>query len=191
MKSSRRQGVDYHAQIAYGWKKEASVIGWSILWWQSNRSKGMDHEAWGSLLKENKCFIFACPDPCEVIKVWFCRTEIDSLRSKLPISFPYQFMKSWLSCTDSLPYNERSFGYTNIDLAMKIQLWLIILVWENEPKLKETTVNYFEFRHQQSIEECTRDNNELVTQDARIVQASLISSLEVARYDCLPHQFFP
>ena len=23
--------------------------------------------------------------------------------------------------------------------------WLIILVWENEPKLKETTVNYFEF----------------------------------------------
>ena len=25
--------------------------------------------------------------------------------------------------------------------------WLIILVWENEPKLKGTTVNYFEFRH--------------------------------------------
>ena len=28
--------------------------------------------------------------------------------------------------------------------------WLVILIWENEPKLKETTVNYFEFRHQQS-----------------------------------------
>ena len=29
----------------------------------------------------------------------------------------------------------------------------------NEPKLKETTVNYFEFRHHQSIEEYTRDNS--------------------------------
>ena len=63
--------------------------------------------------------------------------------------------------------------------------WLIILVWENEPKLKETTVNYFESRHHQSIEEYTRDNSELVNQDARIVWASLISSLEVYRYDCL------
>ena len=34
-----------------------------------------------------------------------------------------------------------------------------------------------------------RDNSELVNQDARIVWASLISSLEVARYDCLPHHF--
>ena len=65
--------------------------------------------------------------------------------------------------------------------------WLIILVWENEPKLKETTVNYFESRHHQSIEEYTRDNSELVNQDARIVWASLISSLEVSRYDCLFH----
>ena len=65
----------------------------------------------------------------------------------------------------------------------------MILVLENEPKLKETTVNYFEFRHQQSIEEYTRDNSELVNQDAIIVWASLISSLEVARYDCLPHHF--
>ena len=65
--------------------------------------------------------------------------------------------------------------------------WLIILVWENEPKLKETTVNYFEFRHHQSIEEYTRDNSELVNQDARIVWASLISSVEVSRYDCLFH----
>ena len=68
--------------------------------------------------------------------------------------------------------------------------WLIILVWENEPKLKETTVNYFESRHHQSIEEYRRDNSELVNQDARIVWASLISSLEVARYNCLPHHFF-
>ena len=65
--------------------------------------------------------------------------------------------------------------------------WLIILVWENEPKLKETTVNYFESRHHQSIEEYTRDNSELVNQDARIVWASLISSVEVSRYDCLFH----
>ena len=69
--------------------------------------------------------------------------------------------------------------------------WLIILVWENEPKLKETTVNYFEFRHHSSIGEYTSDGSELVNQDVRIVWASLISSLEVARYDCLPHHFFP
>ena len=69
--------------------------------------------------------------------------------------------------------------------------WLIILVWENEPKLKETTVNYFEFRHQRSTEEYTLDNSELVNQDARIVWASLIYSLEVFRYNFLPHHFFP
>ena len=63
---------------------------------------------------------------------------------------------------------------------------------ENEPKLKETMcpVNYIEFRHHQSIEGYTRDNSELVNQDARIVVASVISSFEVARYDCLPHHFF-
>ena len=65
--------------------------------------------------------------------------------------------------------------------------WLIILVWENEPKLKETTVNYFESGHHQSFEEYTRDNSELVNQDARIVWASLTSSLDVSRYDCLFH----
>ena len=54
---------------------------------------------------------------------------------------------------------------------------LIILVWGSEPKLKETTVNYFEFGHQQSNEEYKRDTSELVNQDARIVWASLISSL--------------
>ena len=69
--------------------------------------------------------------------------------------------------------------------------WLIILVWENEPKLKETTVNYLEFRHHHSVEEYARDNGELVNQDARIVWASLKSPLEVARFDCLPHHFFP
>ena len=62
---------------------------------------------------------------------------------------------------------------------------------ENEPKLKETTVNYFEFRHHQSVEEYKRDYGELVSQDARIVWVSLISSLKFAKYDCLPHHFFP
>ena len=65
------------------------------------------------------------------------------------------------------------------------------MVWENEPKFKQTTVNYSEFRDQQSIEEYTRDNSELVNQDAKIVWASLISSLDVARYDCLLHHFSP
>ena len=55
--------------------------------------------------------------------------------------------------------------------------------------MKETTVNYFELRHHRSIEEYTRENSELVNQDARIVWAFLICSLEVARYDCLPHRF--
>ena len=57
--------------------------------------------------------------------------------------------------------------------------------------MKETTVNYFEFKHHPSIEEYRSDRSELVNQDARIVWASLISSLEVARYDCLPHRFSP
>ena len=69
--------------------------------------------------------------------------------------------------------------------------WLIILVEENEPKSKETTVNYFKCRHHLSIEENASDNSELVNQDTRIVWASLISSLEVTRYGCLPHHFLP
>ena len=56
---------------------------------------------------------------------------------------------------------------------------VIISVWENEPKLKETTV-YTCSEHSESVKRC-----------ARIVWASLISSLEVARYDCLPHRFSP
>ena len=40
-----------------------------------------------------------------------------------------------------------------------------------------------------SIEEYSRVDSESVKQYANIVWASLISSLEVARYDCLPHRF--
>ena len=70
--------------------------------------------------------------------------------------------------------------------------WLIISVWENEPKLKETTVNHFALRHYWWIEvyACSEHGN-LVKKYARIVWASFISSLEVARYDCLPHRFSP
>ena len=53
-------------------------------------------------------------------------------------------------------------------------------------KIEETTANYFEFRHQQSIEVRIRDSSELVVNSK---WASLISSLEVARYECLPHHF--
>ena len=66
---------------------------------------------------------------------------------------------------------------------------LIISVWDNEPKLKETTVNYFALRHHWSIEEYTREHSESVKRYTRIAWASLISSLKVARYDCLPHRF--
>ena len=69
--------------------------------------------------------------------------------------------------------------------------WLIISAWENEPKWKETSVNHYALGHHRSIEEyaCTRENRESVKQYARIVWASLKSSLEVARYDCLPTLF--
>ena len=66
---------------------------------------------------------------------------------------------------------------------------LIISVWDNEPKLKKKTVNYFALRHHWSIEEYTREHSESVKRYARIAWASLISSLKVARYDCLPHRF--
>ena len=69
---------------------------------------------------------------------------------------------------------------------------LIISVWENEPKLKETTVNHFALRHYWWVEVYTcSEHSESVKQYARIVWASLISSLEFARYDCLPHRFPP
>ena len=42
-------------------------------------------------------------------------------------------------------------------------------------------------KHHQSIEEYTRNNSKSVNQDNRIVWASLISFLEVAKYDCLFH----
>ena len=45
--------------------------------------------------------------------------------------------------------------------------------------------------HHWSTEVYTREHSESVKQYARIVWASLISSLEVARYDCLPHRFSP
>ena len=67
--------------------------------------------------------------------------------------------------------------------------WLITLVWENEPKLKEKTVNYFALRHHRSIDGYTREKGESVKKYSRIVWASLISPLEVVRYDCLPHRF--
>ena len=68
--------------------------------------------------------------------------------------------------------------------------WLIISVWENKPKLKETTVNHFALRHYWWIRVYTcREYGNSVKQYARIVWASLISSLEVARYACLPHRF--
>ena len=60
---------------------------------------------------------------------------------------------------------------------------------ENEPKLKETTVNYFASRHHWSIEDYTSEKCESVRQYAGTVWASPISSLEDTRYDYLPHRF--
>ena len=56
-------------------------------------------------------------------------------------------------------------------------------------KLKETTGNNSALGHLQSIGVCTREHSESVKQHPRIVRASLISSLEVAIYDYLPHRF--
>ena len=66
--------------------------------------------------------------------------------------------------------------------------WLIISVRVIEPKLKETTVNHFASRHYWWIEVFTWVR---VKQYARIVWASLLSSLEVSGYDCLLHRFSP
>ena len=74
----------------------------------------------------------------EIWSIWIyksvtCKTEIDSLRGKLPIGFPYQFMKSWLSRTDSLPIKERNLGSTGMNLVMKIHLtgWLDTEAWRS------------------------------------------------------------
>ena len=57
--------------------------------------------------------------------------------------------------------------------------WLIISVWENEPKLKETTINYFELRPHWLIKEYTREKSETVKQYTRIewedIQVYLLS----------------
>ena len=46
-------------------------------------------------------------------------------------------------------------------------VWLIILVWENKPKLQETMVNYFMSRHYWLIEEYTRENSDSVKQHSK------------------------
>ena len=50
------------------------------------------------------------------------------------------------------------------------------------PRVRTSSVDCEEYA-------CTRENRESVKQYARIVWASLKSSLEVARYDCLPSRF--
>ena len=57
--------------------------------------------------------------------------------------------------------------------------------WEHEPKLKETTANYFVSRYHWSIGVYACEHSVSVKQYTRIVRASLtgISSLEVVRYD--------
>ena len=50
--------------------------------------------------------------------------------------------------------------------------------------------SFFALRHHRSPEEYKRENGESVNQNARILWASIVSSLEVARYDWLPHGFF-
>ena len=52
--------------------------------------------------------------------------------------------------------------------------WLITSVKENEPNLKETTVNYFALRHHPSIEVYSSEHSELVKQYARIVKGLLL-----------------
>ena len=65
--------------------------------------------------------------------------------------------------------------------------WLIISIWENEPKLNDKLLPVK--GHHRSIEEYKRDNSESVKQHARTVWASLVSSLELARYDLLAPPF--
>ena len=76
-------------------------------------------------------------------------------------------------------------GWNDINWA-----WLLISVWKIDPKLKETTVNYFDLRYHYSIKGYTREDSNSVIQYARNVWASLFSSLDVVWYDCPLHRFF-
>ena len=76
-------------------------------------------------------------------------------------------------------------GWNDINWA-----WLLISVWKIDPKLKETTVNYFESRYHYSIKGYTREDSNSMIQYARNVWASLFSSLDVVWYDCPSHRFF-
>ena len=53
--------------------------------------------------------------------------------------------------------------------------YILLSVTDNS-KLKETTVNYFESRHHQSIEEYTRDNSEPVDQELSLVRGQAFLS---------------
>ena len=60
------------------------------------------------------------------LKLW---TEIDSLWSELSIGFPYQFMKSWLSRTVSLPFKEALvlLVWITISKRMNTEAWRFLL----------------------------------------------------------------
>ena len=87
----------------------------------------------------------------------------NELFHKIFMGFDFRVCSSW--CFEQIFEDRESFLLQRkCAMSASVEIiffwaWLIILVWENEPKLKETTVNYFEFRHHQSIEEYTRDNS--------------------------------
>ena len=67
--------------------------------------------------------------------------------------------------------------------------WIEILVCKNGPKLKRI-INDCKVRYHQSIVGYTLENSELVRKYSEIVWASIISSLGVTRYECLPPIFY-
>ncbi|XP_066019607.1 uncharacterized protein [Pocillopora verrucosa] len=113
-------------------------------------------------------------------------SQLAKRSTRMPVIGIFQELRAFVVVSDAL--RKESF-LLQMKYAMSASVeiilfraYLIILVRESEPKLKETTVNYFKLRNHRSIEEYTRDNSEAVNQDARIAWASLMSSLEVARF---------
>ena len=64
--------------------------------------------------------------------------------------------------------------------------WLIISVWEKEPKLKETTVNHFALRHYWCIHVQWA---QWVSKAIRQNRMGFSYIFSWRRYDCLPHCF--
>ena len=87
----------------------------------------------------------------------------------------------------------RSYGPTVVRSMLYFWMRRLLAFYDHGKDKAKIRYDHSAFQEPASIGtgglRCKR--SESVKQYARIVWASLISSLEVARYDCLPHRFSP